>query len=159
MNYWLFKSEPSDFSIQDLENRPNKREGWDGVRNYQARNFMRDDAKVGDLVFLYHSSCKNVGLAGLARVSETNIPDPTQFDATSKYFDEKSSPDDPRWWMVEIEHIETFANILPLKTIKSLPQITELPLIKKGHRLSIMPVVKDEFQVLLKAANARYKMN
>ncbi len=154
MNYWLFKTEPSDFSIDDLANRPDKREGWDGVRNYQARNFMRDVAQIDDLVLVYHSSCKNVGIAGLARVSKVQLPDPTQFDPTSKYFDSKSTEEAPRWWMVEIEHIETFEKVLTLKTIKALPQITKLPLLKRGHRLSIMPIIKDEFIVLLNAANS-----
>ncbi|MEM0912488.1 MAG: EVE domain-containing protein [Pseudomonadota bacterium] len=159
MNYWLFKTEPSDFSIQDLEGRPNKREGWDGVRNYQARNFMRDDARIGDLVLLYHSSCKIVGVAGLAKVSQINIPDPTQFDPNSKYYDGTSTENEPRWWMVEIEHVETFDEILSLKTIKTLPQINDLPLVKKGNRLSIMPVQKPEFDVILSAANAKFLAN
>ena len=150
--YWLFKTEPDAFSIDDLAACPNKREGWDGIRNYQARNFMRDQMHVGDKAFIYHSSCKDVGIIGLAKVSQTGLVDPLQFDPESKYFDPKSSPDNPRWLMVELEHVETFNNILSLKTIKNMPSISEIGLVKKGGRLSIMPVSENEFQLLLSAA-------
>lgn len=150
--HWLFKTEPDAFSIHDLAAQVDKREGWDGIRNYQARNFMRDDMKVGDMAFIYHSSCKQIGLAGLAKISAIGLTDPTQFDPDSRYFDPKSSPDNPRWCMVELEHIETFASILPLSAIKQMPAITQLGLVKKGGRLSIMPVNSDEFSVLLNAA-------
>ncbi|MFQ3251305.1 MAG: putative RNA-binding protein with PUA-like domain [Glaciecola sp.] len=150
--YWLFKTEPDAFSINDLANRPNKREGWDGVRNYQARNFMRDAMKVGDMAFIYHSSCKNIGIAGLAKVSQIGLTDQTQFDPESHYFDPKSMPEKPRWQMVELEHVETFNNILPLATIKQMPNIVELGLVKKGSRLSIMPVEEQEFEILLNEA-------
>ena len=146
MNYWLFKTEPEAFSINDLA--ANKREGWDGVRNYQARNFMRDDMQVGDLAFIYHSSCKQVGIAGLAKVCRTGLADPSQFDERSRYFDPKSSLENPRWIMVELEHAETFNDVLPLSVIKDHPNITEIPLVKKG-RLSVMPVLKDEFELIL----------
>jgi predicted RNA-binding protein with PUA-like domain len=151
-NFWLFKTEPDAFSIDDLASRPNKREGWDGIRNYQARNFMRDSMAVGDMAFIYHSSCKKIGIAGLAKVSAIGLTDPTQFNPDSHYFDPKSSPDKPRWCMVELEHIETFANILPLASIKSMPNIVELGLVKKGGRLSIMPVIEQEFEILLNEA-------
>lgn len=152
MSCWLFKTEPSEFSIYDLEKCPNKREGWDGIRNYQARNFMRDDMQVGDFAFIYHSSCKDVGIAGLAKVSQTGLVDPSQFDSGSKYFDEKSTEDNPRWIMVELQHVETFNAVLPLKKIKQMPEIKEVGLIKKGHRLSIMPVQQEEFDFLLSQA-------
>lgn len=148
MKYWLFKTEPNDFSIDDFLTRENKREGWDGVRNYQARNFMRDQMQVNDLAFIYHSSCKNVGIAGLAKVSKTGVVDPTQFDSTSRYFDEKSTKNAPRWIMVELEHLETFNQVLPLADIKNNPNIKDIPLVKKG-RLSVMPVPEDEFITLL----------
>lgn len=150
--FWLFKSEPDAFSIDDLEQCPNKKEGWDGIRNYQARNYMRDDAQVGDLVFVYHSSCKNIGIAGLAQITQTGLVDPTQFDPDSKYFDPKSTHDNPRWIMVELQHKETFNQVLSTKQIKEMPQIQQLPLLRKGHRLSIMPVEETEFEMLLAAA-------
>lgn len=154
MKYWLFKTEPDAFSISDLENCPNKRDGWDGIRNYQARNFMRDEMQVGDLAFVYHSSCKNVGIAGLAKVSATGLADPSQFDEQSKYFDPKSSPDNPRWIMVELEHLETYQDILPLATIKQHPDIVDIPLVKKG-RLSVMPVPAHEFEILQRLCQPR----
>ncbi|WP_371194283.1 EVE domain-containing protein [Glaciecola sp. SC05] len=154
MKHWLFKTEPDDFSIQDLESRPDKREPWNGVRNYQARNFLRDDIKVGDLVFIYHSSCKHVGIAGLAIVHKVGLADPLQFDPSSRYFDAKASPENPRWYMVEIEHLETFQRVLPLAEIKTMPNITDIGLIKKAQRLSVMPVQPSEFTALLNKARA-----
>ena len=150
--FWLFKTEPDAFSIEDLANCPEARDGWDGIRNYQARNFMRDDARVGDQVFIYHSSCKNIGIAGLAEVSQVGLVDPTQFDPDSKYYDPKSTQENPRWVMVEVKHLETFKNVLQTQHIKSMAEITQLPLVKKGHRLSIMPVESSEFDALLQAA-------
>lgn len=152
MRYWLFKTEPDAFSIDDLANRPNAAEGWDGVRNYQARNFMRDQMNVDDLAFIYHSSCKIPGIAGLASVSQTGLIDPTQFDPESNYFDPKATSEQPRWHMVELTFIEKFNPILPLSIIKEQPNITELNLIKKGSRLSIMPVEEREFKGLLELA-------
>ena len=149
MQYWLFKTEPDAFSIDDLAAKPEQTEHWDGIRNYQARNFLRDQVKQGDKVFIYHSSCKNVGIAGLAEVVKEAYPDHTQFDPESHYYDPKSSPDNPRWVMVDVKFVEKFPVILPLKKIKSMPEISEVGLVKKGHRLSIMPVNKDEFSVLL----------
>ncbi len=149
MAYWLFKTEPDTFGIDDLKQRPNQTEHWDGVRNYQARNFLRDDIKEGDWVFIYHSSCKLVGIAGLAQVVREGYPDHTQFDSQSKYHDEKSDPDNPRWYMVDVKFIERFNKVLPLKAIKEMPEIRELGLVKKGHRLSIMPVTEEEAELLL----------
>ncbi|GAC15447.1 EVE domain-containing protein [Aliiglaciecola lipolytica] len=149
MNYWLFKSEPDAFSIDDLANRTNQTEHWDGIRNYQARNFLRDKVQQGDQVFIYHSSCKNVGIAGLAEVVKAAYPDHTQFDPESNYYDPKSDPENPRWFMVDVKFVAKFKQILSLKNIKSMPEITELGLVKKGHRLSIMPVTKAEFEHLL----------
>ncbi len=148
MNYWLFKTEPEAFSINDLALRPNKREGWDGVRNYQARNFMRDDMRVDDLAFIYHSSCKTVGIAGLAKIVKTGLSDPSQFKPESTYYDVKSTPENPRWFMVELEHVDTFAHVLPLSVIKQHPEIVDIALVKKG-RLSVMPILKKEFELLL----------
>lgn len=152
MAYWLFKTEPDTFSIDDLSTRPNQTEPWDGVRNYQARNFLRDDVAKGDSVFIYHSSCKTVGIAGIATISRSGYADSTQFNPESAYFDPKSSPDNPRWFCVDVTFKEKFARVLPLKQIKSMPQITTLPLVKKGNRLSVMPVEKNEWEILCTTA-------
>ena len=152
MRYWLFKTEPDAFSIDDLAAMPNQTVHWDGIRNYQARNFLRDEVKVGDKVFIYHSSCKLVGLAGFAEVVKEAYPDHTQFDPESKYFDPKASPDAPRWMMVDVKFIEKFPRVLPLAQIKANPEITEIGLVKKGHRLSIMPVLDEEAEILLASA-------
>ena len=152
MNYWLFKSEPDAFSIDDLAAKPNQTEHWDGIRNYQARNFLRDEVKVGDQLFFYHSSCAEVGIAGLAEIVKEAYPDPSQFNPESKYFDPKASPDNPRWVMVDVKLKQKFAKVLPLAKIKNMPEINEIGLVKKGHRLSIMPVSEKEFSLLLKAA-------
>ncbi len=152
MAYWLLKTEPDAFGIDDLMQRPEQTEPWDGVRNYQARNFLRDQMKLGDKVFLYHSSCKDVGIAGVCEVVREGYPDPTQFDPEAKYYDPKSPQDNPRWFCVDVKFIEKFKRVLPLKTIKSLPDITEIGLVKKGGRLSVMPVVEAEWQSLYEVA-------
>ena len=152
MAYWLFKTEPDAFSIDDLASRPNQTEPWDGVRNYQARNFLRDDIALGDLVYIYHSSCKNVGIAGVAEVVKAGYPDTTQFDPESKYFDPKSDPATPRWFRVDVKFVEKFEKVLSLSDIKQMQGITELPLVKKGGRLSVMPVTEQEWQQLYAAA-------
>ncbi len=155
MRYWLFKTEPSAFSIDDLAAMPEQTEHWDGIRNYQARNFLRDEVKKGDKVFIYHSSCKEVGIVGLADVVRESYADHTQFNPESKYYDPKSNPDNPRWVMVDIKMLEKFPNLLSLSKIKSNSAIIELGLVKKGHRLSIMPVVQAEAEVLLKQIKER----
>ncbi|MBE1286388.1 MAG: EVE domain-containing protein [Alteromonadaceae bacterium] len=152
MRYWLFKTEPDSFSIDDLAHRPDGTEGWDGVRNYQARNFMRDQMNVNDLAFIYHSSCKVPGIAGLAKVSQTALVDPTQFEPESKYYDPKATLEQPRWHMVALTFVEKFNQVLPLSMIKQQPNITELGLVQKGARLSIMPVAPNEFEWLLELA-------
>ncbi|MFK4753545.1 EVE domain-containing protein [Oceanobacter antarcticus] len=153
MNYWLFKTEPDAFGIDDLASRPEQTEPWDGVRNYQARNFLRDEVKSGDLVFIYHSSCKEIGIAGLAEVVQEGYVDHSQFDPQSKYYDPKATLEKPRWYRVDVKLKQIFPRVLPLKTIKAMPEITELGLVKKGHRLSIMPVNKQEFDILLQRAS------
>ncbi len=152
MAYWLFKTEPDAFSIDDLAIRPEQTEPWDGVRNYQARNFLRDGVKRGDKVFIYHSSCKLVGIAGVAEVVRDGYPDTTQFNPESKYYDPKSSQDNPRWYRVDVKFVEKFSSVLPLSVIKTMDGINELPLVKKGGRLSIMPVEEAEWQQLYAAA-------
>ena len=149
MRYWLMKSEPDVFSIHDLKK---KNSGWDGVRNYQARNFMRDDMRIGDLVFFYHSNAEPSGIAGIARISKESHPDPSQFDKKSEYYDPKASKEKPIWFMVEVEFVQSFANIIPLETLKSKKELQSMPLVKKGTRLSIMPVSESEWLYINKIA-------
>ena len=148
MNYWLMKSEPDAFSIEDLKNRPKKTEHWDGVRNYQTRNFMRDEMKKGDMVLFYHSSCKDVGVAGIAKVVKESYPDHTQFDPNSKYFDAKASEDNPRWFMVDVKWVKSFKKVIPLKLLKECQELKDMHLVQKGTRLSIQPVTKKEFEYI-----------
>ena len=152
MGFWLFKTEPDAFSIDDLAARPQLTEPWDGVRNYQARNFLRDKVQLGDKVFIYHSSCKQVGIAGVAEVVKAGYPDTEQFNPESKYYDPKASIDAPRWYRVDVKFVEKFNTVLPLKIIKSLPEVTEVGIVKKGHRLSIMPVEENEWHALYRTA-------
>ena len=149
MNYWLMKSEPDAFSVEDLKNRPNKTEHWDGVRNYQARNFMRDEMKKGDMVLFYHSSCKSVGVAGIAKVVKESYPDHTQFDPKSKYFDAKASEDNPRWFMVDVKWVKSFKEVIPLKLLKECKELNDMHLVQKGTRLSIQPVTEKEYRFIL----------
>lgn len=146
MNYWLMKSEPDVFSIDNLKTK--KKSGWDGVRNYQARNFMRDDMKLNDLVLFYHSSCEVPGVAGLAKVSKTSHPDPSQFDAKSEYYDPKATKEAPRWFMVEVEFVEKFDHVVTLTEIKNTKGLDKMPLVQKGSRLSINPVTEQEFKII-----------
>lgn len=146
--YWLMKSEPDVFGIDELQ-----RDGstsWEGVRNYQARNYMRDDVKAGDLVLFYHSNAEPPGVAGVARVSKPAYPDHTQFDRKSKYFDPKASTDEPRWFMVDIEFVERFSEVVPLDALKNEPKLDGLLVIKRGQRLSVQPVAKAHFELIRK---------
>lgn len=150
--YWLMKSEPDVYSIHDLE-----REGsthWDGVRNYQARNIMRDEMKVGDGVLYYHSNAKPPGIAGLARVCKEAVPDPTQFDESSKYHDPKSDPDDPRWMCVHVEFVEAFDELLPLPMLREVSALEGMALLRKGQRLSVQPVRASEWKTVLRLARS-----
>jgi len=149
MNYWLLKSEPDVYSIADLER--DRREIWDGVRNYQARNFLKE-MEVGDLALFYHSNTKPPGVAGLMRVVAARVVDPTQFERDSKYYDAKSPPDAPRWHTVEVEHLETFANYVPLATLKAHFGPEELLLVRRGNRLSVMPVPDRVAEAILQLA-------
>lgn len=155
MAYWLFKTEPDAFSISDLARRPQQTEPWDGVRNFQARNFLRDGVKRGDKVFIYHSSCKSVGIAGVAEVVKEGYPDVSQFNPESPYYDAKSTLENPKWFCVDVKYVEAFDKVLPLSKIKAMPDITEIALVKKGGRLSIMPVTEQEWQHLYRAATAQ----
>ena len=141
--YWLMKSEPGVYSMADLVR--DGRTSWEGVRNYQARNFMRDDMKKSDLVLFYHSNAKPPGVAGVARVCREAYPDPLAFDPDSKYFDDASSPDDPRWFMVDLEPVKQWKDIVPLEALKADPQLEGMLVTKKGQRLSVQPVDKPHF--------------
>ena len=147
MNYWLMKSEPDTFSIDDLKRK--KREAWDGVRNYQARNFMRDGMRVGDGVFFYHSNCAEPGIAGLAEVASDAYPDPSQFDPKSKYFDAASSRDNPRWMLVDVKFVKKLNRVITLDELKSHPKLEGMTLLRKGNRLSVMPVDAAEWKYIL----------
>jgi predicted RNA-binding protein with PUA-like domain len=140
------KSEPETFSIDHLQQK--KKSGWDGVRNYQARNFMRDNMIKGDMVLFYHSSCDVPGVAGLAVVCKESHPDPTQFDSTSDYFDPKATRESPRWFMVEVEFCEKFQNVFTLSEIKKTKGLEEMMVVQKGSRLSINPVTEKEFLII-----------
>lgn len=148
--YWLMKSEPETFSIDDLKNCPKSTDHWDGVRNYQARNMMRDDMKLGDQVFFYHSNCKVPGIVGIAEVVKEAYPDYTALDPDSKYFDPKASEDNPRWFMVEVKFKKKFKEVIPLECLKNNKALKDMPLVRKGNRLSIMPVTKQEWDSILK---------
>ena len=147
-NYWLMKSEPSCFSIDDLRNAPEKTSPWDGVRNYQARNFMRNDMRVGDLIFFYHSNCKPPGIAGIAEVVSEAYPDHTAFDPNSDHPDASSTPDNPRWFMVDVRFKEKFSHLIALDSLKNYPELEKMLLLRKGNRLSITPVSKDEWDFI-----------
>lgn len=155
--YWLMKSEPDVYSIEDL-----KRDGstyWDGVRNYQARNFMRDQMQVGDWVLYYHSNATPPGVAGLATVSKDGYPDPTQFDKKSKYFDSKATKETPRWFLVDLSFKESFKDLVSLEELKAAADELEgMLVIKKGQRLSVQPVEKEHFKRVLKMAGSKSKI-
>jgi predicted RNA-binding protein with PUA-like domain len=151
MRYWLMKSEPSDCSIDDLAARAQQTVPWVGVRNYQARNFMRDTMQVGDLAFFYHSSCPAPGIAGIARISRTAYPDATQFDPKSKYFDPKSPPDAPRWLHVDVQLVQKLP-LISLAALRAHSALAELRILQRGNRLSITPVEEHHWQQILQLA-------
>ena len=150
MNYWLMKSEPNAFSIDDLAKRPEQTEPWDGVRNYQARNMMRDGMKIGDQAYFYQSNCEIPGIVGIMEVVREGYPDHTAFDPQSKYFDPKSSPGNPRWFMVDVRYVRHTRRVIPLAELKAHEELESMPLVRKGSRLSIMPVSKREWESILK---------
>ena len=150
MKYWLIKSEPDAFSIDDLKNAPAKKEHWDGVRNYQARNFMRDEMSKGDPVFFYHSNCKQPGIVGIAEVASDAYPDHTAFDPNEKYYDPKSDPENPRWLMVDIRYKRKTRRLISLSEIKEhQDQVEGFALVRRGNRLSVMPVSKEHWDFIL----------
>jgi predicted RNA-binding protein with PUA-like domain len=148
-NYWLFKAEPHIYGIDHLNAAPKKIGRWDGIRNYQARNFLRDQVALDDEVFIYHSSCKNVGIVGTAKVVKTAYPDPTQFDPESDYYDPKSTVENPRWVSVDIQVTKTFPRIISLTEIKAQRELENMVLVKQS-RLSTQPVTKAEWHFILK---------
>ena len=151
MNHWLIKSEPDAYSIDDLKNAPGKKTHWDGIRNYQARNFMRDGMRKGDLAFFYHSNCKPPGIVGLCEiVSASAYPDHTAFDSNEKYFDSKSDPDNPRWLMVDVKYRRKTKRMISLEEIKQhADHLDGFPLIRRGNRLSLMPVSQEHWDFIL----------
>lgn len=151
MKYWLMKSEPDVYSIDDLERDRN--EIWDGVRNYQARNFLKS-MTVDDIAFFYHSNTKPPGIAGLMKISKEMVVDPTQFDQTSKYYDPKSTPDTPRWHTVTVTYIETFKHYISLNELKENFSPDELQVVKRGNRLSVMPITEDIAKRILTLAKS-----
>ncbi|SJM91383.1 EVE domain-containing protein [Crenothrix polyspora] len=148
-NYWLMKSEPDAFSINNLRDRPNQTEHWDGVRNYQARNMMRDDMKRGDLVFFYHSNCEIPGIVGIMEVVKEGYPDFSAFDPDDHHFDPKSDHTKPRWMMVDVRYVKTLSRTITLRELKDRPELEGLALVKRGNRLSIMPVSQQQWQFIL----------
>jgi predicted RNA-binding protein with PUA-like domain len=152
--YWLMKTEPDVFSIRDLKSRPGKKEHWDGVRNYQARNHMRDGMTVGDQVLFYHSSCDPAGVAGVAEIVKAAYPDPSALDPKSKYFDAKATPDKNPWVMVDVKFVKELPRLVTLEEMKTAPGLESMLVIKRGMRLSIQPVSPGEFAIVLKLAEA-----
>lgn len=140
MRYWLMKSEPDTFGIGHLKKRPQQTEPWDGVRNYQARNMMRDDMQAGDKAFFYHSNCAEPGIVGIVQIVKAGYPDVTALDPESRYYDPKASSDNPRWYRVDVKFEKQFDNIISLQTLKQYPQLTGMAVLAKGNRLSITPV-------------------
>jgi predicted RNA-binding protein with PUA-like domain len=152
MRHWLMKTEPSAFSIDDLQRKG--KEHWDGIRNYTSRNFMRDEMKVGDRVLFYHSSTDVPAIVGTARVAREAYPDPSSWDPDSGYFDPKSSPENPRWVMVDVAYESRFAAPLSLAELRTVPALKDMLLLRKGQRLSIQPVTPAEFDAVLRHAEA-----
>jgi predicted RNA-binding protein with PUA-like domain len=153
MAYWLMKSEPDEFSIDDLVKAKKQTTAWFGVRNYQARNYMRDHMRVGDGVLFYHSSCEVPGIAGIAKVSSEPYPDESQFDRKSEYYDPKSKREEPRWMLVDVK-LEKKTRVMPLDEMRTYPELAEMVVLKRGNRLSITPVTEREWRFILKKLDA-----
>jgi len=150
MNYWLMKSEPDVFGIDDLKNRPQQTEHWDGIRNYQARNMMRDEMKKGDQIFFYHSNANPIGIVGIMKIVREAYPDFTAQNPDSKYYDPKSNTDNPRWFMVDIQFVRKFKRVITLEELKQhADALGDMALLRKGNRLSINPVTKEQWDYIL----------
>ncbi|WP_461521360.1 EVE domain-containing protein [Porticoccus sp.] len=148
MNYWLFKSEPDVYGIDSLASEPNQQCLWDGVRNYQARNHLRDRVQPGDQVLFYHSSCGTPGVAGIMEVTKAAYPDPAQLDPENGYYDPKATADNPRWYVVDVKLVRKFSRLLPLSKLKKQPALADMQLFKQG-RLSVVPLTKTEWLTIL----------
>jgi predicted RNA-binding protein with PUA-like domain len=153
MRYWLFKSEPTTFSIDDLMKRPNQTEHWDGVRNYQVRNLLRDKIKVGDKGFFYHSSCTPPGIVGTVSVVKPGYPDFTAWDRKSSHYDPKSTKEKPIWYMVDVKFVQKFPRIITLDDLKAHPQLKNMTVLRRGNRLSVTEVTEDEWDVIVGMAS------
>ena len=149
MQYWLMKSEPDEVSIDDALAAPNQTVPWVGVRNYQARNFMRDAMRVGDGVLFYHSSCAEPGIAGIAEVASAPYPDDTQFDARSKYHDPKATRENPRWMLVDVKALRK-TRLISLPELRALPELADMQILKRGNRLSITPITNSEWRCIIR---------
>jgi len=151
MAYWLMKSEPDVFGIDHLAARRGQTEPWDGVRNYQARNMMRNEMKAGDKVFFYHSNCDEPGIVGIMEVAREGYPDHTAFDPEARYYDPKSDPGAPRWYMVDVRYVRHLKRNIPLAELKQYAEgpLEGMPLVRKGNRLSIMPVTSEQWDFIL----------
>jgi predicted RNA-binding protein with PUA-like domain len=150
--YWLLKSEPEVFSIQDLEKAKGKTTHWDGVRNYQARNFMRDSMKVGDQAFFYHSNAEPSAIAGIIEIAKVGYPDHTAFDPEDPHYDPKSKKENPTWYMVDVRHVKTFKQPVSLEMLREVPGLEDMALLQKGSRLSVQPVKAKEWEIVCKIA-------
>jgi len=150
VRHWLLKTEPDCFGLEHLKAKPKRTEHWDGVRNYQARNFMRDGMRKGDLAFFYHSSCPEPGIAGIVKITRAAYPDHTAWDPENEHFDPKSSPANPIWFMVDVKLEREFRHLLPLTVIKANPALKDMLLVQRGSRLSVMPVTTKEWNTILK---------
>lgn len=155
--FWLFKSEPDSFSIDDLSSSPNQTTSWEGVRNYQSRNFLRDEVQTGDEVFFHHSSANPPGIAGRCKIVRNGYPDVTSFDPKSQYFDSKSDKNNPRWFTVDVKLVEKFPELIPLGTLREAPGLEHMMVCKRGARLSIQPVTADEWNVILKLTDKLFE--
>lgn len=147
--YWLMKSEPTTYSIDALIQSHQQTDHWEGVRNYQARNFLRDAIKKGDKAFFYHSNCEVPGIAGTMEIVRESYPDITALDPESSYYDPKSTHQNPRWWTVSVHFLEKFKTVIPLSLLKTFPPLEKMILLKPGNRLSVMPVSQDEWKFIL----------
>src|SRR5262245_42011921 len=157
MAYWLFKSEPTAYSFADLLAEPDRTTGWDGVRNYQARNYLRDQVKVGDSVLFYHSSADPPGIAGIAKVVRAGHPDPTAFDPKAVPYDPKSDRTNPTWYQVSIRAVRAIEPPLDLPTLSGISELAAMELLRKGSRLSVQPVTRDQWETILALARPKSK--
>ncbi len=154
MNYWLMKSEPETYSIDDLANEPNQTDHWDGIRNYQVRNFFRDAMNIGDMAFFYHSNCKVPGIVGTMRIASKAYTDHTAFDPGEHYYDPKSDPDNPRWLMVDVQLVSKFERIVSLAEMRSSPDLSGMKVLQKGNRLSVTQVSPEEWDHIVRLSES-----